>query len=119
MQHDLFASIEIDPTPAMLQGKSTVWQCMECGSLVCHDGKAAPAGVCPSCSKRRWSECERALWGRHYSGPFYARAAVAIGEHLARTIEREFPTISRDRLSSITGNAIYAAEHILEVFDHE
>jgi hypothetical protein len=61
----------LDPTPAERQrGTSSVWQCVQCGTLVCSD--AGKPGACPACNDERiqWHHVELTPSG-HYAGPFY------------------------------------------------
>lgn len=89
-QPSLFPDLFLDPTPAMLGGEATLWQCSHCGTLVCIPGlseveKALPIDatlgvrrfekpeLCPSCCSGGFN----AAFSRKIDvGPFRSREAV-------------------------------------------
>lgn len=49
MAEQLSLFVELAPTIAIGRGDASVWQCAQCGALVCHPQPKKPAGDCASC----------------------------------------------------------------------
>lgn len=65
--------VELAPTISIERGDSSVWQCAQCGALVCHHHPKKPAGPCSSCGS------DRGWWGQDLPvGPF--RSITDTGE---------------------------------------
>lgn len=77
-QLQLFADIELVPTPAMVAGKSHLFECRMCGSLLCVPSSSTRStlgrqvrrelGTCPRCANQQWHPVE------YDDGPFRWRA---------------------------------------------
>lgn len=47
--------LELEPTPAMLNGEQRVFQCAQCGTVVVQSGLApGPLDACPACHGTTW-----------------------------------------------------------------
>lgn len=49
--------LELEPTPAMLAGRQSVFQCAWCGTVVVQPRpSSASLGPCPACAQTTWWE---------------------------------------------------------------
>jgi ribosomal protein L37AE/L43A len=78
-QLELFPDVTLKPTIAMQRGESFVFQCDQCGTLLCIPSSSTRStlirqvkrelGSCPRCGKPKWSHVELGV------GPFHPREA--------------------------------------------
>jgi hypothetical protein len=64
--------LDLEPTPAMLKGQQSVFQCSECGTVVVQPRPAAhKLGPCPSClrSPSWWAQTLPVAGLRHANTP--------------------------------------------------